>query len=73
MRREKEADHITQAAMRIRQKCPDDWFIIMGYIRKQARAVRMDAELQEAVKAEYHRKSMATHILTKFNENTGEE
>tara|TARA_R110000822_G_scaffold75493_4_gene181614 strand:+ start:4707 stop:4922 length:216 start_codon:yes stop_codon:yes gene_type:complete len=68
----KEPDQVTLAAMRIRQKCPDEWFTLMCYVRKQACAVRMDGELEEAVKAEYHRKSMATSILTKFNENTGE-
>ena len=72
MTRQQKIDPILEAAKRIKNRCPDEWHLVVGYIRKQAYAVRMDAELDEQVKAEYHRKSMATQILTKFGEKEGE-
>ena len=72
MSKEKKPSASAIAARNIRQKCPDDWYTIVSDIRKSACATRMDAELTEAVKAEYHRKSMATTILQKWGEHTGE-
>jgi hypothetical protein len=66
--KEKTIDEILLSAQRIQQRNPEDWKKITGYIRKQAYAVRLDAESEELVKAEYHRKSMATQILRKFGE-----
>jgi hypothetical protein len=70
MSREKKdlLDSVAMAAMKIRQRCPDDWALLVGYIRKQAYPVRVDAECVELVKAEYHRKTMAVQLLRKFNE-----
>lgn len=61
-------DEVAIAAKEIRQRCPDQWGLLVGYIRKQAYPIRVDAECEELVKAEYHRKSMAAQILRKFNE-----
>lgn len=72
-RNETKLDDVAKAALRVKQRCPDDWHLLIGYIRKQAYPIRVDAELQEQVKAEYHRKSMASQILRKFNELEGDE
>ena len=64
----KTIDNVATAAINIRQRCPDDWALLVGYIRKQAYPVRVDAESVEVVKAEYHRKTMAVQFLRKFNE-----
>lgn len=60
------------AARNLRNKCPEDWFTVISYIRRLACATMMDGELTEAVKAQYHRKSMATSILQRVEEHTGE-
>lgn len=72
-RNEQKLDDVARAALRIKQRSPDDWRLIIGYIRKQAYPIRIDAEQEEQVKAEYHRKSTASQFLRKFNELEGDE
>ena len=72
-RNESKLDEVARAAMAIRQRMPDDWAKVANYIRKNAYPVRIDAESEEMVKAEYHRKAMAAQFLKKFNEIEGDE
>ncbi len=58
---------LNNAIMDIRNRTPDAWEIVMGYIRSLALPIELDPRETEMVQAEYHKKSALIKLVKRLD------
>ncbi len=58
---------LNKSVFKIKDKFPEDWEIIMSYLRSLALPIDIDPDRQELVKYHYHTKAMVTKIVKRLS------
>jgi hypothetical protein len=58
---------LNEAIENIKYRYPDDWEVIMSYLRSLALPVDIDPDREELVKYHYHTKAMVTKIVRRLS------
>jgi hypothetical protein len=58
---------LNRSVDRLREKLPNDWEIVMGYLRSLALPTDIDPSAIEMVKYHYHTKSFITRVVKRLS------
>lgn len=60
-------DDLNDAVDNIKHRYPEDWEVVMSYLRSLALPVDIDPDREELVKYRYHTKAMVTKIVRRLS------